>query len=354
LFARAFAAEPVVITDELSEPNPDPVAVDAPDWLSVVQAPVEHTVGPEFGTVGPDWLRSTLNAPTTGWSADLDMLILIRTHADDLVLSRDLLTGDTLVNADDMSYSGEIGPRFQLRGPLADRWELEFGIFGVDGWRAQALVPGPQDLRIPGPDDGADFLLSTSPLLDMRSKLCSQELNLRRHLNQRVSVLAGFRALQLEEWYSVSTFSTRVYEVSADNRLYGFQIGADAKLARIRRLELSCFARVGLYSNDAVAETADPSGLFAATPQNRLLCADLQKAAFSAEAGLMGSIRLWGFLSLRGGYQVLHVESVALATDQLPYNDFSTLLNPLEAQSGIDAEGNVFYHGAVAGLEVRW
>ncbi len=332
----------------------EPAATDVPDWLSVVQEPVEHEVGQEFGWRGPTWLRPVLFAPTYGWSADLDMLILTRTDADALPQLRDATTSATLVSANQMSYSSELGPRFQIRGPIGERTRLEFGIFGIDGWRAQALVPGPVGLRIPGPADGTEFVQATSPLLDMRSQLCSQELNLRRDVNQRFSVMCGFRALQLEEWYSVSTFSTRVYEVSADNRLYGVQIGADANLASCGRMDLSGFTRLGLYNNDSVAETNDPSGLFAATPQNRMLAATSQNAAFAVEAGLMGSIRLWGFLSLRGGYQVMYLESVALATEQLPFNDFSIAQQPLESQSGIDADGHVFYHGAVAGLELRW
>ncbi|MDZ4782837.1 MAG: hypothetical protein SGJ19_21525 [Planctomycetia bacterium] len=324
------------------------------DYLGVLTGKSAHQVGPEYCWRGSEWLRPFAPCPQRGWKASIEMLILSRSDPNDLTLVRDATTGDELLNASDLSFSGELGPRFRIQGPLGRRWAFEFGIFGVDGWRAQALIPGPQLLRLSGPPDANEFALATSPLIDQRSTLGSQEFNLRREVNNRLSVLGGFRSLQLEEWFSTSTFLTRIYEVSTDNRLYGFQLGADWQLVRNSRIEIAGFVRAGIFNNDAVAETADPSGIFAFAPQNQLLSANAQRAAFAGEAGITGSIRLWDFVWLRGGYQVLHVDSVALTPDQLPLNEFAVINAPLQARAGIDANGDVFYHGATAGLEVRW
>ncbi len=351
----------IAVGQELTDaPDVDAVVIEdggespEQDYLGVLTSKSEHQVGPEFCWSGREWLRPFAPCPPRGWMASIDMLILSRTDPNDLTLIRDATTGDELLNAGDLSFSSEIGPKFRIQGPLGRSWAFEFGIFGVDGWRAQALIPGPQLLRLPGPSDANEFALATSPLIDQRSTLGSQEFNLRRELNSRLTVLGGFRSLQLEEWFSTSTFLTRIYEVSTDNRLYGFQMGADLQLVRNSRIEIAGFVRAGIFNNDAVVETADPSGIFAFAPRNQLLSANDQRAAFAGEAGIKGSIRLWEFVWLRGGYQVLHVDSVALTPDQLPLNAFAIINDPLQVRTGIDTTGDVFYHGATAGLEVRW
>lgn len=349
----AWPADGVVsVTD--AAPRVEAPDADQPDYMDALLGRAEHVVGPEFRWSGRAWLRPFKPIPPWGWNASIDMMMLVRDDPNDLTLVQDTDTRQELLNAGDKSFGGELGPRFRIGGRLPGEWRFEFSIFGVDGWRTRAALPGPQWLRLPGPDAGDPFVLATSPLIDYRSTLGSQELNFGRDVGQRLTVLAGFRSIQLEEWFSTSSFLTRVYEVSTDNRLYGFQLGADYQLVRNRRMEVGMFVRGGVFNNDAVAETLDPTGLFAATPQNASLRAVDQGAAFAGEAGLVASLRLWEFVYLRGGYQVLHLESVALAPDQLPLNAFAMPNDPLTASSGIDSGEGVFYHGATAGLEVRW
>ena len=51
-------------------------------------------------------------------------------------------------------------------------------------------------------------------------------------------------------------------------------------------------------------------------------------------------------LSLRASYNVLWVDSVALASDQIAASN-------LVLGTGINPDGDVFYHGAMVGLEYR-
>jgi hypothetical protein len=51
-------------------------------------------------------------------------------------------------------------------------------------------------------------------------------------------------------------------------------------------------------------------------------------------------------LSVRAGYQLLYVNGVAIAADQVTATDFVT-------SSGIDTHGSAFFHGATAGVTVR-
>ena len=51
---------------------------------------------------------------------------------------------------------------------------------------------------------------------------------------------------------------------------------------------------------------------------------------------------------------MLSVDAVALAPDQIPINEFAMFIAPNQVRTGIDRTDDVFYHGAIAGLEVRW
>ena len=58
-------------------------------------------------------------------------------------------------------------------------------------------------------------------------------------------------------------------------------------------------------------------------------------------------MQLTDHLALRGGYRLLWLDGVALASDQLAVSDFAN-------GSGFNDSGNVFYHGAFAGFELAY
>ena len=66
--------------------------------------------------------------------------------------------------------------------------------------------------------------------------------------------------------------------------------------------------------------------------------------AFVGEVGLTANYCFTDRLSRRGGYRLLWVDSVALATDQVAVSDFIF-------GHGIRASGDAFYHGALVGLQ---
>jgi hypothetical protein len=63
------------------------------------------------------------------------------------------------------------------------------------------------------------------------------------------------------------------------------------------------------------------------------------RAAFVGEGSIGGTLRLTDHSALRGGYQILWIEDVAKAV-----NTFTT-------GEGL---GGLLFHGAYAGLELRW
>ncbi len=61
------------------------------------------------------------------------------------------------------------------------------------------------------------------------------------------------------------------------------------------------------------------------------------------EIGLVGTGYLTKNIAIRGGYRMLWIDSVALASDQVAATDFFS-------GTGIDVTGDVFYHGGFLGL----
>ena len=71
------------------------------------------------------------------------------------------------------------------------------------------------------------------------------------------------------------------------------------------------------------------------------------QVSFVGEIGLTGVYQWTDHIAFRGGYQVLWVEGIAVASDQL------TAVDVLSA-SGINTDGGIFYHGALASIDFTW
>ena len=67
---------------------------------------------------------------------------------------------------------------------------------------------------------------------------------------------------------------------------------------------------------------------------------------FLASWKISGSYSFTDSLALRVAYDAIWLESVALASEQIPATD-------MFAGTGISADGGVLFHGAVLGIEYR-
>ncbi len=103
--------------------------------------------------------------------------------------------------------------------------------------------------------------------------------------------------------------------------------------------QLDVIGKAGIYGNDADHHASVTTGVATVNASG-----SDNPTAFVGEIGIQGSTLLTANLSLRGGYRLLWVDGVALASDQLAATDFFT-------SSGIDGSGDVFYQGAYVGLE---
>jgi len=173
------------------------------------------------------------------------------------------------------------------------------------------------------------------------SELCSLEANVRLPHSDRVIWLAGFRYLELDERFHADIPSGVTPDLATRNRLYGGQVGAEARLWQLGRWELEGTAKFGLFGNAAAQDGVYDTGLVAAERG-----ATAGTLACGIEAGLAAVYPVTSRLSMRGAYNVLWLGNVALATDQVPVSNFI-------ADTGLDTHGDAFYHGAFVGIVYR-
>jgi hypothetical protein len=135
------------------------------------------------------------------------------------------------------------------------------------------------------------------------------------------------------------------YLVSTENDLIGAQIGADMFVCISPRFKVGGEAEAGVYGVRAKQRTHVTS---TQSPTLNELERD-DDVAFVAEGGAIGLFRVTPRFTIRGGYQLIYIEGVALAVE-----NFNTQ-SPFSArQAFIDDGGEVFYHGSTLGFEWIW
>lgn len=314
------------------------------DWLS------EVSVSSVVDTFGSD---SALGqhaddcdcCPGPLWTVAADAVFMQRSRPDSLVLMQDVFVPTRNLNADAFGFDFTTGWDVSLeRETLCGGLEARF--FSIDGWDSATMAvfdpasPVVINTVMPFVPTGLMTVDAT-----YNSELLSAELNLRRELSDCVSLLGGFRYLELDEHFhadlDVAAIVPSTYDTFTRNRLYGGQIGADATLWSRNRLTVEGLVKVGIFHNSGGQNTVYDTGAVV------VMATDTSdRAAFLGELAFAANYCLTDALSLRAGYDLLWLETVALASDQIPATNFAT-------SSGISADGGAFYHGAFVGLEYR-
>ena len=210
---------------------------------------------------------------------------------------------------------------------------------------------------------------------DYSTDLYSAEINARKKFSDRITILGGFRWLQLYEnlqgtippadiyvpnWKYVNPpLSGAVplppfplappyppfWNTSTTNNLYGFQVGVEGKILERGRFSINGLIKGGPYLNHvseltgvSLAKTVYESG------------ASTNRAAFVGEGGLQCKYQVTSRITLKLGYEVLWLAGVATAPGQI--RETYIFSNPTGVQThDISSNSNVLFHGATAGLE---
>jgi len=297
------------------------------------------------------------------WTVRAGAIFLKREEPTARTLFTNFSGATELMNAEGFDFETQTGFDFYAKRRLGQCSGVEVRYFGVDSWSADQSASNPTSfanggfLLQPAPGGLANLLfgvpiVGTTIDATALSRLHSTEINLTRDVTDRLTVLAGFRWVELHEEfradanYSVPFFGPQQWNIdsSVDNHMYGFQLGAAATLLDWRRFSLEGNLKAGVYYNRADVDAS------ITRPASFLDLAASQKTdhtAFLGELGLVGAVQLTDCLSVRAGYQITWIEGVAVATDQ-----FTTLIP--SGGDEINVGGSPMYHGALVSLEVVW
>lgn len=279
------------------------------------------------------------------WRITADAIFLERSRPDSLVLMQDTTDPTRNLNADAFDFGFHAGWEVSAARQLPTGHEIEFRYFGVDQFDAMANVAT-------NPAGGLVRINTNPPTFDpavqaiaarYESQLHNFELNLRRPWGESFTLLGGVRYLEVDERLHADLTTpapTFTYDTLTRNRLYGAQIGAEATLWCAGKLAIDASAKTGIFANAGGHSTIHDT-----TAVTDMAIDTTDHVAFVGEFGVAGLYSLTDCLSARVGYQLLWIDSVALASEQIPATDFGLA-------RGINVDGNAFYHGAFVGFEL--
>ena len=238
-----------------------------------------------------------------------------------------------LLGSNDLNTGWRFGPWLDVTRQF-DCWGLEFLYFSIDGFSDSACFSG-MLLSPLFPAVNLDCLN-----LGYSSRLYNGEINARTPLTCHLDALAGFRWVQLdEELDSIGMSATQCGSATqtVSNNLYGFQLGVAGHVFDdcCGPWRLSGFAKAGIFG-------AHTNGMFYEMfgPTCIETCCSDNHAAFVGDLGINLSYQICCHASLFVGYEALWIDGVSLAPD--------TLAN------GALTRTTALYHGATAGLELRF
>jgi len=277
-------------------------------------------------------------------------------------------TNTTFLSTSDFDSNFNSGLQATVGIPLCGGRAVEFDYFGLFGGNASAVVVSPDPnafLIFPNNLAGNVFVdldraqvVYTSSVHSFAVNLpcccgCCDESCCGEVQCRSVTWFAGFRYLNLAEEFDITAQRTVAgaveegnYNIRTNNHLYGAQLGA--RLRRTSgRLGWEAGGFGGIFGNDA-SQTQSVTD-FPNFPLRPTVSSSGGGVSFVGGANLSGLYSLSNVWNLRAGYNVMWIEGVALAPDQLDF-DFAA------APSGnqLDDGGGMFLHGLNVGVEARW
>jgi hypothetical protein len=282
------------------------------------------------------------------WTAYAGAAILQRNDPSGRVHVRDRAIGaNAVVRADvfDFDYAG--GPDLMLARWFDNGTGIEGRYFGAMQWDAQNTWRTPAQWAIQtagAPINGNGIGDITANYI---SRLNSTEINWRGSPNQTVAFLGGFRWVELHENLGVAAnlgANAATANWNTDNHLYGGQVGTIVQLLQNRGpFTAQTWFKGGIYGNDADNQfNLDAAG-------GPHIAGHTQKGqtAFVGDIAISGTYWFNKNVGFRSGYQLLWIDGVALASDQVTASSSIT-------GKGVNTKGDVFYQGALFGLDFLW
>ncbi len=273
----------------------------------------------------------------------VDALWLQRNGPDDYLLATD--GGIVELRNDDFDFGYETGVRISY-GEVICGMPLEITYFGTHDWDSTIAVDG-GPFNVPAWQPGAPtaFTGATRVEATYGSELHSIELNWLRFKGCHTTWIAGVRYIDAEEDFRLVAENANdgLIAITTDNRLIGGQIGADWNYG-CGCWNVGIGTRAGLFAN-----LAERDYLVSDTPMaaNPLVTAEANDTELSFVGQLQIGVtrELFYGLQLRAGYEVMWINNLALAAEQLG------TANPPPALPNFNVHGSTLYDGGYVGLQ---
>ena len=266
----------------------------------------------------------------------LDAFWLKRQGPDTILLATD--GGQENLRTDQFKFDYEPGVRVTY-GEVVNCTPVEITYFGFHDWNSSiALDAGGLDVPV-GPDggafDGANFVEAS-----YSSELHSLEVNVLQFRDDRLTWVTGIRYIDAEEDFllRVDNGNQGGMVITGDNRLLGLQGGANYSRG-CNGWCYTAYGRAGLFVNFAERDFRIRDEGF---PDNNAVGENNDtEFAFVGQIGV-GLTRHLGYgLKLRGGYELLWIDGLTLAAEQLGAGGLAPM----------NTNGETLYDGGYLGLE---
>ena len=281
-------------------------------------------------------------------------------------------TNTTFLSTSNLGLNFDPGVRATFGMHLCDGPAVEFTYFGIFPGNASAVVVAPNSaafLIFPGNFAGNLFVGMDRAQLNFSSWINSFEVNFPcccgcceecpddcgcGEINcESFTWFTGFRYLNFGEDFDIfaqRTVSGAVeqgaYRINTVNNLYGVQLGG--RWRRMRgRFGWEATGRAGIFGNDA-RETQTVID-FPDFPLRPTVSNGGARVAFVGETNLSVLYQLTNVWNLKAGYNLMWIEGVALAPDQLDFN-FAAAQGGTQLHNG----GGLYLQGVSLGLEAHW
>jgi hypothetical protein len=263
------------------------------------------------------------------------------------------VTGQSIISTSQaLDLNTGAAPGITFGQSIGDVFGIQGVFFGFYGWDASGISvlgagnAATADVPFPGLPaiafDPGDY-----QTYQYTSDLTNIELNMTADLTDGFTFLWGFRYLNLDENFRGTLYENTNalfggYNIQTQNNLVGFQIGGDQTFFLTDSWTLSLLGKVGIFGNAADQRTVGSFLPGARTGADG-------RASVVAQLGLQTAVQLSRNIAIRGGYQALFVDNVALAPSQMTVSNWAG-----GGAGGISTSGELLAHGGNIGFEITW
>jgi hypothetical protein len=251
-------------------------------------------------------------------------------------------TPGTVINANDFGFGWDAGPDVTLARRTERGLLVEGRYFNDRNADAEFGIPSITTFRTAGI---GVTILGSGPINGFyQTKLDSSELNVHAPIHPRVTLLGGFRWVELHDTLRLNIATPATFVNWDDNNhMYGGQLGTNIAFTKpTNPLRMNLALKAGVYGNDM-------DNRFTSTIVSGANSSDVT-TSFIGELNFTAAYQLTRHMALRGGYEVLWLDNVALAGDAAA----ATTQIPGGTSSPVPNDGRLWYNGATAGVEFLW